>query len=516
MAKTAEIIHGSSPYITFDEGVTKINDTSTLLGITLSDGKIIKADDDVSSESNPIESPNVADTFAKIQTAVPLPDTGNNNYPTINMNDLVRAPYNYFGDEDGDSDAISTGSITVKWESKKLNWWGGYYYADITSTVKSNPDTLLNPCEAPYILTITSTDSQLKTQYGIPSVSEFTGDSHKYYITPNKAAGSVCYAQPNLANAWNGGMTWSAAKGYMVSNAANSGNYFGESSIYNNNFPSTGSHGLHFYLLMKGITPSEVVAINGNKVTAEEGGNVSLTLTAGNTNLWEAGNDYGSSDSLGEIEPGLKITLNGPRYNTVGDKSFKPVTFKLYADSSKSRLLYEFRIMRWYIVQPKVKVNTQAEARSYCASLSSGYRLPDMNDYVNTLDEWIGWGEGLWDNDSENSRRQLSYQESPSKWQGGINNEWGCLANSWETEDIRSYQSGTSSNQCSGYANSDWDVYIGYWSNSIAENAMGGSRYNGRGLILRSYLGDIDLSSDHDDSTFNTTGVALRAACVTP
>ena len=58
-------IHGHLPYLTFDNGITKINDTDSLLGITLSDNSIIRPSKDVSSEDNPIILPNTADTYWK-------------------------------------------------------------------------------------------------------------------------------------------------------------------------------------------------------------------------------------------------------------------------------------------------------------------------------------------------------------------------------------------------------------------------------------------------------------------
>ncbi|OCG17958.1 hypothetical protein A9G24_02385 [Gilliamella sp. App6-5] len=99
-AQTSLDIHGTAPYLTFDGGVTKANDISSLLGITLSDGTTIKANEDNSSATNPIELPNDLDTFETIQSMVPFPRFGNNNYPIINLNDVVNAPYNYGRDDD--------------------------------------------------------------------------------------------------------------------------------------------------------------------------------------------------------------------------------------------------------------------------------------------------------------------------------------------------------------------------------------------------------------------------------
>ncbi|WP_411592661.1 hypothetical protein [Gilliamella sp. BG2] len=515
-AQTLQDIHGTAPYLTFDGGVTKANDISSLLGITLSDGTIIKANEDNSSTTSPIELPNALDTFETVQSMVPFPRSGNNNYPTINLNDVVNAPYNYGRDDDGDDGISATGSITVKWESKNAN----NAYEDITSIVKRNPNSLLNVCDAPYRLTISSSGGLLQTRSGVPDRIDFASGSHTYYINPNKAIVSVCYAQPNLAfgSTSNGmglnvdGSTWVANKGYKVLSASNSGNYNGASSVTSNNFPSTGSHGLFFYLLLKNITPAQVLAANGNVVRAEEGGNVSLTLSTENTPRWQYKN-YNNSGALGNAEPSLKITLKGPRYNS-NNKSFTPVTFKLYADSSKTKLLYEFKIMRWYIAQPNVNYrgtgngsNAQTQVSNYCASFGSGYRIPDVNDYTNANASRYGWRGGI-PGRAENSARvglpvrQLSYQESTTMWQGGLFNEWGCIVNNFDAEDLESVR-------CSGYPGSDWDIYIGYWSRSVGVNA-GDSHRNGKGLGVHSALG-FPYSYD-----FYNARAITRAVCVTP
>jgi hypothetical protein len=503
---TANEINGNAPYLTFDNGITKVNDTNSLLGITLSDGTIIKADEDNSSESHPIELPNANDTYSDIQTAVPFPSEGNNNYPVININNLLNEPYNYFGDDDGDGNATAMGNVKVKWESKNAH----NSYEDITSIVKNGSNAILSICNPLYKLTISSTDGHLQTEYGVPNTTNFAGGSHTYYIKPNKKTASVCYAQPSLVVDgasgrvaymdfdyydldWDG-ITWVANKGYRVFSASNSGNYEGDSSITWNNFPSTGSHGLFFYLLFKNITPAQVLAANGNTVRAEEDSNVSLALSAENTPRWAFHFSKGGlkPSSAGDVEPGLKITLKGPRYNT-GNKSFSPVTFKLYADSEKTKLLYEFRLMRWYIVQPGVNykgtdigADAQAQVRNYCQSLGSGYRLPDVNDYTNSNTKYYGWEGGIpgrplnsWDNGVY--RRQLSYKETGTKWQGGIFSEWGCMTPASSSVDLNEPYN------CTGYPGSDWDIYAGYWSGNsgyynlgltVSANEGGAYRYN--------------------------------------
>lgn len=424
-ASTINFIHGSRPYLTYDGGRTKIDSTEALLGIGLSNGTFINAAEDSSSIFNPIELPNINDTIANIQTIVPLSTAGNSNYPVINMSDLLRPPYNYFGDDDGDGYAIENGNVTatatgrirLKWEIRDpsvSNLNSSNAFKDITSMIKNDPNISFSPCDGPYRLTISADNGELETLYGEPNRSSFTASSHTYYINPNRAQAKVCYIQPNLV-----------------------------------------------------------------------------------------------SDNTSQ-----KVTLIGPRFNS-GDKSFRPLTFRLYADSSKSKLLYEFKLMRWYIVQPGVTYGSgyptrwtkyqalsyQSEAKNYCSGLGNGYRLADVNDFTNnnywdTSDyPWIDiiWGGGIPDRPTNSYLRQISYQDG-GRWIGGINNEWGCLSN------------GYSNARCQGYPGSDWDN-DSYWSASIGTYEY---PYNGEPLVVNNIVGVISIY-DRVQSRTN-----LRTACVIP
>ncbi|WP_165755120.1 hypothetical protein, partial [Gilliamella apis] len=531
---TVNEIHGSAPYLTYDDGITKTNSTESLLSIKLSDGRVINTLNDESGPTKPIELPNEDDTFASIQTIVPLPDLGNNNYPNVNITDLLKSPYKYYGDDDGDGYdettgevlATASGYISLKWEIRNpavsdIN--ADNAFTDITSTVKNNLNATLNICDGPYKLTISSTSGELNSLYGNPKTSEFIGSSHTYYLN-SKSLPIVCYTQPNLVfndgilgNNDYDGLNWDSAfnrgttsKGYRVVNATNSGSYEGESSILKNNFPSTGSNGLYFYLLLKNITPSEVITINGDTVYSVEGGNVKLKLSSEDTHPWFYsfnGESYGST--YGTKELGLKVKLDGPRYNSK-DKSFKPMTFRLYADSGKSHLLYEFRLMRWYIAQPNVNYGDdrlnledakaeQEKARKYCKSM--GYRIPDANDFTNSNNDYFGWRGGITNRYQGNYRRQLSYIEG-GRWIGGIFNEWGCIVNIANS-------AGHGRAVCIGYPDSDWDSY-NYWSGNLSVKASK-KRYNNLPLGVSPFEGKV--------STYNaieTQRRIERAACVSP
>ena len=530
-AKTIYVIQGSAPYLTFD-GVSKITSTEELLAIKLPNGTVITPQNDVSSITNPIELPDKKNTYASVQTIVPLPISGNNQFPVINMTDLLAAPYNYFADDDGDgfddSDLITataTGDIKIKWEARNpavadINAKNAFI--DITSKVKSHPDAIPDLCDGVHKITISASDSELTTPYGEPNTNRFKGGSHSYYLTP-KLDPKVCYAQPNLYpdNASLGGrdyeidgILWDAAqiesdhdygvyrgypsKGIKVLRATNSGNYQGETSITKNNFPTTGSHGLYFYLLFGGITPEAVLAANGSTVQSIEGGNVSLSLSVSKTTEWEHG-EHGPSP-YGLAQQAIKVTLVGPRYNSA-DKSFRPMTFRLYADSNKSTLIYEFKLMRWFIANPEIifsnedsrpsdDVNKeissyQSKARDYCKSLGSGYRLPDVNDFTNIN------GYGMY------ARRQLSYQEN-RKWIGGIANEWGCMAE----DDL--YDPGHNM-FCQTYTETDWNAY-NYWTNNVATNTELPEN-EGKPFLYR---------VEGKTQVLHLNAFEIRAACVTP
>ena len=528
-AFTTESIKGSAPYLTLDDGVSKITSTEELLAIKLPNGTVITPQNDVSSITNPIELLDKNNTYASVQTIVPLPISGNNQFPVINMTDLLAAPYNYFADDDGDgfddSDLITataTGDIKIKWEARNpavadINAKNAFI--DITSKVKSHPDAIPDLCDGVHKITISASDSELTTPYGDPNTNHFQEGSHSYYLTP-KLDPKVCYAQPNLYpdNASLAGrdyeidgILWDAAqvesdhdygvyrgypsKGIKVLRATNSGNYQGETSITKNNFPTTGSHGLYFYLLFGGITPEAVLAANGSTVQSIEGGNVSLSLSVSKTTEWEHG-EHGPSP-YGLAEPAIKVTLVGPRYNSA-DKSFRPMTFRLYADSNKSTLIYEFKLMRWFIANPEIFFNKehgfpssdenkemlsyQSKARDYCKSLGSGYRLPDVNDFTN-INEYRMY-----------ARRQLSYQEN-GKWIGGIANEWGCMPMSEDGSDA----------SCPSYRSTDWNAYD-YWTNNVATNTAR-PKDEGRPLLYDPE-GVIEI--------LQSISWPIRAACVTP
>ncbi|NUF48326.1 hypothetical protein [Gilliamella sp. ESL0250] len=403
-ATTTAVIQGSAPYFTFDGGRTKVTNSQGLLGITLSDGRQYVAPGSPSGlypngieNSSSVEKPIVLSggttTFSSIKTLVPLVSDGNYSYPRIALNNLASS-YGYWADDDGDKNVSATGDLTVVWQDKNG--------IDITSQIRNNQIQTLDPCDAPYKLEVKATGGQLSTLYGIPKITSFSEEATSYYISPRIDRPYVCYAQPNLYRR-EGGPNWVDKKGFKVASIHN----------FADNFPSTGSNGLHFYLLLAGITPEQVIAANGATVFAESGeSTVNLSLTAERTSGWEL------QGAVREVA--LKILLNGPNKDSNNTK-FTPSEFKLYADSGHNQLLYSFKIERWYIIKPGIAGGYNS-AEVFCNSLGNGYRITGIEDYTNgnLSSYWTGGIPGL----GNTYRRQMSYKNG-NKWVGGLFNEWG-------------------------------------------------------------------------------------------
>ncbi|WP_141673134.1 hypothetical protein [Gilliamella sp. App6-5] len=457
---TNQVIHGSAPYLTLDGGITKTESLEELLGITLSNNKSYIPQGvskrlypngiiDFSSEINPIELPNKTDTFESVQTIVPMA-----NYPRIDLAELVGKPYNYGKDDDDDEHLSATGSLTIKWQNRKGE--------DITAEVKAYPNKLLNICDSPYKITLASTHGNLSTQYGIPNTSPLFGASHSYYIKPKIDNPIVCFAQPNLYKQAGDELAthWVRNKGFTVQPFTRP----------TNNFPTTGANKLFFYLLLGGITPERVIAVNGKTVRGT-GTGIILKLSEVTTQNWDG--------RYPDIDKALKIELIGPNQLSL-NTNFTPSEFKLYSDRIGGHLLYNFKIERWYIARPGGVNYTNAQ--KFCRDLGNGYRVPDINDYTNAIrsDTDFSWTGGIPGRDINHYQRRLSYRDG-NRWIGGIFNEWGFTFSG-----------------INNYPGTDWDNY-NYW----AFQSRGNHQYN-----VDSYNGLINYNYPS-----NANG---RAACVKP
>ncbi|OCG07849.1 hypothetical protein A9G13_06450 [Gilliamella sp. wkB178] len=350
-ATTAQVIHGTEPYLTFDNGVTKVTTTDGLLGIKLSNGARFTPATNTSTASNPIVLPEANQSFADIAMSIPT------NTNSIALSALIGAPNNYWGDDDGDGQGINgitaSGNLSVSITDKN------------GETVSRN--TVLSLCgEAPYKVELTATDGSLTTQYGLPNSSSFTGGRVTYYISP-KPATPICvrYARPNLREGtgkYAGPATiWSSTKGFLVQSRASSG--------YNRNFPTTGANNLYFDLDIDGVNGSALTW-----PTVSQGG-ITATMTP-------------SPDNANNI----RVTLTGPvttssqwHSATPGNIARLSMSQKFVLvgkDSSNNEVVrYGFELQHWFVNRGDI-VSTATELSSWCSSLG-GYRLSQVKDLTN-------------------------------------------------------------------------------------------------------------------------------------
>ncbi|OCF95212.1 hypothetical protein A9G16_00870 [Gilliamella apicola] len=187
--KTTNIIQGSAPYLTFDGGRTRATNTKALLGISLSDGRTFTPTTN-DSRNHPIVLPVAGQSFKDIGMLVPT------NTDSIALSSLIGAPYNYWGDDDGDGKDVYYGDITAT-GSLKLS----IVDKDGNPVARNEVLTSCNNNKAPYKLTLSNSEGRLTTRYGVPNESRFSASNATYYINP-KAAPVICFARPDLWGDW--------------------------------------------------------------------------------------------------------------------------------------------------------------------------------------------------------------------------------------------------------------------------------------------------------------------------
>ncbi|OCG08743.1 hypothetical protein A9G13_01395 [Gilliamella sp. wkB178] len=413
-ATTAQVIHGTQPYLTFDNGVTKVTTGDGLLGITISDGttKITYTPaDNTSTASNPIVLLKENQRFTDIGMLVP-PTTD-----SITLNALIGAPYNYWGDDDGDGQGVNgttaTGDLSVRITDKD------------NQAVSRN--TVLSACNgAPYKVELTSTAGSLATQYGLPNSSSFSGGTATYYISPPL---KICYVRPDLAFGKNSetidginynfagpATIWNWPKGFLVQST--------ESSSYSRNFPTTGANNLYFDLLVGGI---DAATLTWPTVTQ---GGITATMTV-NPPRDSCVGYFGCFNPDGASS--VRVTLTGPAATAAQQQSASPgsiarptlpQTFVLVGkDSSNNEVLkYGFKLQHWFVTRGN-KYDTYPNQSSWCSSLGGGYRLPQVKDLTNAVcvDSWCQsnpWPVATPSSDGNYYQRNIG---------AGLFAEWGAI-----------------------------------------------------------------------------------------
>ena len=337
---TKNHIEGSAPYLTFDGGRTRVVNTNDLLGITLSNGSKYTPSNNTSSSSRPIELPTAGESFADIGMLVPT-DTN-----SVALSSLIGPPYNYWGDDDGDSGVTATGSLSLSIIDK-------YNQAVSRSSV-------LTVCNAPYRVTLSSTDGTLSTRYGVPNRSNFSASIVTYYINP-KVTPVVCFARPNTVFAsgpYAGPASmWDPYDGFIPQSTG--------PSSYGRNFPTTGANNLYFDLLIGGVNQPLYWSLVSR-------GGITATMT----------NSTATS---------VRVTLIGPYATTSQHSSSSPdsvstpslpQTFELVGRDNNGNpvIKYGFTLKQWF-VHRGAKRDNYSNILSWCDSI--GYRLVKVKDLTN-------------------------------------------------------------------------------------------------------------------------------------
>ncbi|MCX8582097.1 hypothetical protein J3U18_10360 [Gilliamella sp. B3482] len=341
---TRNAIQGSAPYLTFDGARTRAVDANGLLGITLSDGTRYTPSTN-SSSTTPIVLPVAGQSFADIGMFVPT------NTNSVDLSTLIGPPNNYWGDDDGDSGASATGSLSLSIVDK--------------NNQPVSRDTVLTTCtdSAPYKVTLSSTDGTLSTRYGFPNRSTFSARSETYYVNP-KASPVVCFARPNLIDGIGDfagpASMWDPAKGFIPQSTG--------PSSYGQNFPTTGANKLYFDLLISGVSR----ALSWSPVS--HGG---ITATMSNSTAIS-----------------VRVTLTGP-YATeyqINSSSPSPIskptlpqTFELVGRDTNGTpvVKYGFILKQWFVNRGIYSTGNYSNVLSWCNSI--GYRLPSVRDLTNAV-----------------------------------------------------------------------------------------------------------------------------------
>ena len=353
ISSTSSPVYGRAPYLTFDDGRTRVTDTNGLLWITLSNGSNFTPTTNNSSIT-PIVLPNIGESFADIGMLVP---TNTNSIP---LNLIIGEPNNYWGDDDGDGQGrngiIASGTLSLSIVDKNNN-----------AVARSDVPTI---CNAPYKVTLTSTNGTLNTLYGIPNNSNFNGSSESYYINP-KDSPKVCFAKPILVfgnyfeqHDFGGSRDiWNEDKGFIIQST--------DPSSYNLNFPTIGANNLYFDLDIGGARSLTWEGIEQGKITTI------ITPTPG--------------DSTGTS---FRVTLKGPSATKeqwgsnepnnikVIPKAELPKSFELVGRNINGDVVvkYGFQLKQWVVNRGTNEYN-YSSISSWCDNI--GYRLPKVKDLTN-------------------------------------------------------------------------------------------------------------------------------------
>ena len=379
---TRETVVGSAPYLTLDNGKTKITDTIDLVSFSFKDDKDITYTFKKSTNTTTAEKPFPL-PYSSIKTFADL------DFPILN--DLLITPKDsyvvqfndplfndYFRDDDGDEIITKTGSLSLR------------FYKRFSDPFKSSDK--LSPCVDFYKIVIQATGYQVDTQYGIPRRGdEGHTDYTTFYVRSEPSEPFACWATPNLNGYLSEEMKgpssqWADDKGFLLQDVNEPAK----------NFPTVGAHGLFFDLTIAGALSKDV-----SYTKQPSDSNISLDLSLKENKKESSFNK-------------LNVKLVGPKDGvSKTSASVKPTTFIIYAGTEKKVPIYSFTISKWFILKPGLGEGHES-SEAYCNNI--GYQIASVSDLTNANNNFYPrWDKGLPGQGNKYQRRIG----------GGLLAEWG-------------------------------------------------------------------------------------------
>ena len=366
---TKQPVVGSPPYLTLDNGKTKINDAIDLVTFSFKDDKGITYTLHKSTNTTTPEKPFIL-PYSSVKTFADL------DFPMLsgfNPNSLEKyADYrylfhlddyrldDYFHDDDGDKVTSKRGTIELQFLRK---WPNNSHSLFFTHEI--------NPCEEYYKIVVAIHPYQFETQYGYPketSSSKPKGEGDSFYVRAEPSEPYLCWAAPNLVYSNDDihrSSQWDNEKGFFLQDINEPAK----------NFPTVGAHGLFFDLIMAGALSKDV-----SYTKQPSDSNISLDLS-----LKENENSHLKK---------LNVKLVGPKDGvSKTNASVKPTTFIIYAGTEKKVPIYSFTISKWFILKPGLGEGYES-SEAYCNNI--GYQIPSVSDLTNAnKDSEPYWLKGL-------------------------------------------------------------------------------------------------------------------------
>ena len=378
---TKQPIVGSPPYLTLDNGKTKITDVNDLVSFSFKDDKGItytlnKSTNTTTPEKPFVLPPNSVKTFGDFDFPLirgyPI---SQENYQNFRYVVHLHEPYfnDYFRDDDGDE-------ITNKWGALDLRIYRNI--EAIHDSLKLSDE--LNPCEEFYEISVLVHSIHIFTKYGYPQDKGFETAASTFYVRREPSEPLVCWATPNLV-AQGRSSQWDDKKGFLLQDVNEPAK----------NFPTVGAHGLFFDLAIAGALSKDV-----SYTKQPSDSNISLDLS-----LKENENSHLKK---------LNVKLVGPKDGvSKTSASVKPTTFIIYAGTEKKVPIYSFTISKWFILKPGLGEGYES-SEAYCNNI--GYQIASVSDLTNANNNFYPrWDKGLPGQGNQYLRRIG----------GGLLAEWG-------------------------------------------------------------------------------------------